>query len=58
MSAATVVDHIRPHKGSLDLFFSPDNIQSLDASCHNRFKQSHERNGTAEIGVDGWPVGA
>jgi 5-methylcytosine-specific restriction protein A len=34
--AATVVDHIVPHKGDKTLFWSSDNWQSLCATCHNR----------------------
>ncbi len=31
---ATTVDHIIPHKGRDAFFYSPDNLQSLCASCH------------------------
>ena len=34
-TAATVVDHIRPHRGDLDLFWNAANWQSLCARCHN-----------------------
>ena len=34
--AASVVDHIRPHKGDQMLFRDPDNHQSLCEPCHNR----------------------
>ena len=33
---ATVVDHIRPHRGSMALFTDPSNLQSLCKSCHDR----------------------
>jgi 5-methylcytosine-specific restriction protein A len=33
--AATVVDHIRPHKGDQALFWDHTNWQSLCARCHN-----------------------
>lgn len=33
---ATVVDHIRPHRGNVALFSDPDNLQSLCKSCHDR----------------------
>lgn len=61
VTAATVVDHIKPHKGQGGLFFSRDNLQSLcDAEpwrCHSRRKQSIERLGyDTAIGLDGWPV--
>lgn len=34
--AATVVDHIRPHKGDMGLFWDSDNHQALCEPCHNR----------------------
>lgn len=34
--AATVVDHIVPHKGDYDLFWETMNHQPLCAECHNR----------------------
>jgi 5-methylcytosine-specific restriction protein A len=36
VTAATVVDHIRPHKGNQALFWDQSNWQSLCASCHSR----------------------
>lgn len=35
LTAATVVDHVVPHKGSESLFWSRGNWQSLCASCHS-----------------------
>ena len=33
---ATVVDHIEPHKGDMELFWDfENNVQSLCAACHN-----------------------
>jgi 5-methylcytosine-specific restriction protein A len=32
---ATVVDHIRPHKGDRALFWDPDNWQPLCKACHD-----------------------
>jgi 5-methylcytosine-specific restriction enzyme A len=34
--AATVVDHIVPHKGNPALFWNRDNLQALCKRCHNR----------------------
>jgi 5-methylcytosine-specific restriction protein A len=34
--AATVVDHIVPHKGDRSLFWDSDNWQPLCKSCHDR----------------------
>jgi 5-methylcytosine-specific restriction endonuclease McrA len=42
---ATVADHITPHRGDQRLFWDPNNIQSLAASCHDSFKKSQERGG-------------
>ena len=54
---ATVVDHKKPHKGSLDLFYDPSNLQSLCAQHHNGAKQRIERGFRAvEIGLDGYPI--
>ena len=33
---ATDVDHIRPHKGDIDLLYDETNLQSLCKSCHSR----------------------
>lgn len=33
---ATVVDHIKPHKGDHKLFWDPKNQQSLCKPCHDR----------------------
>ncbi|MGG6311577.1 HNH endonuclease signature motif containing protein [Paenibacillus macerans] len=35
LSAATVVDHIVPHKGNKELFWDRSNWQPLCASCHS-----------------------
>lgn len=39
---ATVVDHIRPHRGDPALFADRGNLQSLCERCHNR-KTARER---------------
>lgn len=36
ITAASVVDHIRPHKGDQALFWDTTNWQPLCAPCHNR----------------------
>jgi 5-methylcytosine-specific restriction protein A len=36
IKAATVVDHIIPHKGDKERFWNRANWQSLCALCHNR----------------------
>ncbi|MCJ8015241.1 HNH endonuclease [Paenibacillus sp. KQZ6P-2] len=35
LTEATVVDHIKPHKGDKTLFWDRDNWQPLCASCHS-----------------------
>lgn len=39
---AIVVDHVRPHRGDMVLFWDVANWQSLCLSCHNR-KSALER---------------
>lgn len=56
VQAAEVVDHIKPHKGEMELFWDQDNWQSLCKPHHDSVKQSEERNDRQEIGQDGWPV--
>jgi 5-methylcytosine-specific restriction enzyme A len=36
LTAATIVDHIFPHKGDAALFWNQSNWQSLCRRCHNR----------------------
>jgi 5-methylcytosine-specific restriction enzyme A len=39
---ATIVDHIIPHKGNIDLFWSSDNWQGLCPHCHSSIKKQIE----------------
>lgn len=41
-SLASVVDHIRPHRGDRRLFWDRTNWQPLCASCHSSHKQREE----------------
>jgi 5-methylcytosine-specific restriction endonuclease McrA len=41
---ATIVDHITPHRGNMDLFWSGP-FQSLCETCHNRHKKMQESGG-------------
>jgi 5-methylcytosine-specific restriction protein A len=59
VTAATVVDHIIPHKGDPILMWDRTNWQSLCKPHHDSDKQSQDRGGnkhTQVIGIDGWPV--
>lgn len=56
VTAATVADHIIPHRECHELFWYGD-LQSLCAPCHSSTKQQIETSGySREIGIDGWPV--
>lgn len=56
-SAATVVDHIRPHRGDQVLFWDRENWQPLCATCHSSLKQAEEAgHARPAIGLDGWPL--
>ena len=54
---ANVVDHITPHKGDKELFWSKENHQSLCKFHHDSTKQAME-NGKDKpiIGLDGFPI--
>lgn len=52
-TAATVADHIEPHRGDAALFRGP--LQSLCATCHSSIKQ-REENGSAGCDVNGYPI--
>lgn len=36
ITSAQVVDHIKPHRGDLELFWDVNNLQALCKSCHDR----------------------
>lgn len=56
-TAANVVDHIKEHKGDLELFWDMDNWQSLCDSHHNSTKQQIEKSGYHDlIDESGWPT--
>jgi 5-methylcytosine-specific restriction protein A len=39
MTAATLVDHIQPHRGNMELFWNVANWQPLCKRCHDRKKE-------------------
>lgn len=43
-----VADHIRPHRGDLDLFWDRSNLQCLCKGCHDSVKQREEAAGGRE----------
>nr|WP_288358226.1 HNH endonuclease signature motif containing protein [uncultured Pseudomonas sp.] len=45
VTAASVVDHITPHRGDMAMFWDPENWQSLCTSCHSSVKQREEQAG-------------
>lgn len=57
VTAATVVDHRKAHKGDLDLFYDPSNLQSLCKHHHDSAKQMID-NGKKVVtyGIDGYPI--
>lgn len=57
VTAADTVDHIKPHKGDVSMFFEPTNLQSLCKHHHDSAKQMIE-NGKKVVtyGVDGYPI--
>jgi 5-methylcytosine-specific restriction endonuclease McrA len=53
---ATVVDHIRPHRGDQRLFWDKTNWQGLCDPHHDSAKQRQERGSAQPIGLDGRPL--
>ena len=57
--AASVVNHKKRHKGDPELFFDPDNLESVCKPCHDGAIQSEERreaNYSDAVGPDGYPL--
>lgn len=55
----TVVDHVRPHEGNLELFLAEDNLQTLCKPCHDSHKQAQEHNANGllrGVGHNGRPL--
>lgn len=54
---ASVVDHIKPHRGDMTLFWDKANWQPLCTKHHSSSKQREESGKrVVHIGADGWPV--
>ena len=43
LTAATVVDHIKPHRGDQKLFWDESNWQSLCKQCHDKKTMTEDR---------------
>lgn len=43
VTPATILDHIKPHRGNLMLFWDKTNVQGLCQTCHSSIKQRIER---------------
>ena len=57
VTAATVVNHRKPHKGDLALFFSVENWSALCKAHHDASVQFEEVNGfSKDVDEDGWPT--
>jgi len=57
ITAAEVVDHIKAHKGDIELFHDPSNLQSLCKHHHDSAKQMIDRGKkVVTYGVDGYPI--
>lgn len=57
VAVATVVDHIKPHRGDPVLAFDPDNLRSSCKPCHDSAAQLKDIHGYAPgVGVDGLPL--
>lgn len=48
VTAASVCDHIEPHRGDVGKFWSGP-FQSLCSPCHNSLKQSEERGNIRDV---------
>jgi 5-methylcytosine-specific restriction enzyme A len=54
---ATIVDHIKEHKGDPVLFWDETNWQGLCATCHSGLKRIEEHHGfNQSAGLDGQPI--
>lgn len=42
MRLATVVDHVIPHRGDMELFWDSDNWQSMHKQCHDKKTASED----------------
>lgn len=56
VTAASVADHVKPHRGNYELFYH-GKLQSLCKLCHDGAKQAQEASGQLRGGnLDGHPL--
>ena len=57
VTAATVADHVIPHRGDPELFWDAGNLQSLCQHHHDSDKQllEHGKN-VIRFDASGWPI--
>jgi 5-methylcytosine-specific restriction protein A len=55
VTAATVVDHIRPHRGDMALFWDQTNWSPLCKPCHDGPKQRRDKTGVG-ADINGYPL--
>ena len=57
ITAASVVDHIKNHKGDVGLFFDIKNLQPLCKPCHDRHASRRDHGRDIRVtALDGWPA--
>lgn len=57
LTVATVVDHIRPHRGDLNLFWDVRNLRPSCKQCHDAAAQNKDMHGFfGGVGEDGLPL--
>ena len=55
--AANTVNHIKPHRGDLELAFDHDNLESVCETCHNVHSDAQDKGKTmAGCTDDGLPI--
>ena len=52
VTASKVVDHIRPHRGDLELFWDPANHQALCKRCHDAKTAREDGGGGKNLKTD------
>ena len=58
LTPANVVDHVRPHRGDMALFWDVSNWQPLCKKCHDAAKAREERGNASGCDAEGNPIAA